>query len=68
MCEVISDWVYIVSDWVEEQMAPLVESMEPPRVPTYEDNLVNTYDEAHSLNWIHYLGTFLRFFLSLLVF
>lgn len=43
-------------DWVEEQMAPLVESMEPRKVRTYEEKLCDAQEEAADLNWIHYLG------------
>ena len=45
-------------DWVEEQMAPLVESMEPRKVRTYEEKLCDAQEEAADLNWIHYLGQY----------
>lgn len=47
-------------DWIEEQMAPLVESMEARKVRTYEDILCDAQEEAADLNWIHYLGKTLR--------
>lgn len=47
------------TDWVEEQMAPLVQKMEPKKVRTYEDMLCDAQEEANELNWIHYLGTHL---------
>lgn len=45
-----------IVDWVEEQMAPLVESMEPKKVRTYDDILCDAQEETVDLNWIHYLG------------
>lgn len=39
-------------------MAPLVESMEPKRVRTYEETLIDAQEEARDLSWLHYLGTY----------
>ena len=39
-------------------MAPLVESMEPRKVRTYEEKLCDAQEEAADLNWIHYLGQY----------
>ena len=54
-----------ILDWVEEHMAPLVESMEPKKQRTYEDVLCDAQEEASDLSWIHYLGWSSRFLIIL---
>ncbi|XP_067928992.1 cilia- and flagella-associated protein 54-like [Watersipora subatra] len=59
--DLVGDYVigkqrHVYKDWVEEQMAPLVESMEPKKLRTYEDVLCDAQEEAIDLNWIHCLG------------
>ena len=48
--------IFIPIDEIEEELAPLTEALEPPRVETYEDQLNQAREATKDLSWIHILG------------
>ena len=45
-----------MADDIEEEMAPLVEQLEPAPVETYEDQLNKARSAIQGLSWIQVLG------------
>ena len=50
----------IVSDEIEEELAPLIEAQEVKKVETYEEQVNRAKEGAQDLGWIHFLGEWSR--------
>ena len=46
----------MTADVIEEEMAPLLESLEPSLVETYADQVEKAKDATKDLSWIHIVG------------
>ena len=45
-------------DDIEEELAPLMEELEPPPVETYEDQLNKARTATQGLSWVQILGEY----------
>lgn len=50
----------MVSDEIEEELAPLIEAQEVKKVETYEEQVNRAKEGAQDLGWIHFLGEWSR--------
>ena len=46
----------LLTDEIEEELAPLIEAQEVKHVDTYEEQINKSKEAAQDLSWIHFLG------------
>ncbi len=50
------DDIFVISAEIEEELAPLTESLEPPVLETYEDQITKCRAATNGLSWVQILG------------